>query len=116
MRLTNFSGQSATVPLKFTFEADFADIFEVQGHRRAKRGAVLEPELYPDGVRLAYRGLDERLRTTQVRFSAPPLALAARQAAFTFDLASGSVAEVFIEIGMSHEAAASGTLWGALRA
>lgn len=117
LRLTNFSGQTATVPLKFTFEADFADIFEVQGHRRARRGEVLEPELCRDGVRLAYRGLDERLRATQVWFSAPPVALAAQQAAFSFDLASGAVAELFIEIGVCCEEAASQQRFeGALRA
>ena len=107
LRLTNFSEQPATVPLKFTFDADFADIFEVQGHRRPRRGARLEPELFPDGVRLAYCGLDERLRATRVRFSAPPLALAAEEAAFSFELASGASAEMFIEIGASCEAAAS---------
>ena len=107
LRFTNFSGQTATVPLRFTFAADFADIFEVQGHRRPRRGEILEPELYPDGVRLAYRGLDERLRATQVRFSAPPLALAADQAAFSLDLASGGVAEMFVEIGAACQAPAS---------
>jgi glycogen debranching enzyme len=107
LRLTNFSGQTATVPLKFTFEADFADIFEVQGHRRARRGEVLEPQLYPDGVRLAYRGLDQRLRVTQVRFSVPPVALASHQATFSIEVASSGIAELFIEIGATSEASAS---------
>jgi len=107
LRLTNFSGETATVPLKLVFEADFADIFEVQGHRRSKRGDLLEPELYADSVRLAYRGLDERLRTTQLRFSVPPVALAAHEAAFSFDLPSDGVAEMFIEIGASCDAAPS---------
>jgi len=107
LRLTNFSGQTATVPLQFTFEADFADIFEVQGHRRARRGTALEPELYPDGVRLAYRGLDERLRVTRVRFSVPPVSLSPRQAAFSLDVTRSGVAEVFIEIGATCAAPAS---------
>jgi glycogen debranching enzyme len=107
LRLTNFSGQTATLPLKLVFEADFADIFEVQGHRRSKRGDFLEPKLYPDGVRLAYRGLDERLRVTELRLSPPPVALSEQEAAFFFDLASDGTAEVFIEIGASCEAAPS---------
>ena len=107
LRLTNFSGQTATVPLKFAFEADFADIFEVQGHRRARRGEVLEPELCPDGVRLAYRGLDARLRVTQVRFSLPPVELGPHQAAFSLDVASGGSAELCIEIGATCDAPAS---------
>ena len=117
LRLTNFSGQTATVPLQFTFEADFADIFEVQGHRRARRGELLEPQLHPDGVRLAYRGLDERLRVTQVRFSVPPVTLNPHRAAFFLEVASTGVAEVFIEIGAPCEAPASGERFeAALRA
>jgi glycogen debranching enzyme len=107
LRFINFSGQRATLPLKLAFAADFADIFEVQGHRRSKRGEFLQPELYPDGVRLAYRGLDDRLRATQLRFSLRPVALAAQEAAFSFELPSDGAAELFIEIGAACDAAPS---------
>jgi glycogen debranching enzyme len=107
LRLTNFSGETATVPLRLSFDADFADIFEVQGHRRSKRGDLLEPQLYDDGVRLAYLGLDRRLRASHVRFSRQPVALDAQQAAFSFELASEGMAEMFIEIGASCETAPS---------
>jgi glycogen debranching enzyme len=107
LRLTNFSGEIAIVPINLTFEADFADIFEVQGHQRSKRGDTLEPELYPDGVRLRYRGLDELLRTTHLRFSTLPSALSARAAAFSFELEIEGVVEMFIEIGAGCDAAPS---------
>lgn len=99
MRLTNFSGQKATVPLKLSFEADFADIFEVQGHRRGKRGRYLEPTVDQHGVRLAYLGLDERLRLTQVFFSELPEAISSQEAAFYFELPSSGAADIFLEIG-----------------
>src|SRR6266481_7720312 len=36
LTLTNFSEHDAEVPLKLGFAADFADIFEVQGHVRSE--------------------------------------------------------------------------------
>ncbi len=73
LRFSNYSGQQATVPLRLAFAADFADIFEVQGHRRAQRGALLAPEVSRESAVLAYRGRDEQVRRTQIRFSRRPL-------------------------------------------
>jgi glycogen debranching enzyme len=101
LRFSNFSGQRATVPLRLSFAADFADIFEVQGHRRAQRGVLLEPEVSEETTRLAYRGLDERIRTTQIRFSAPPLSLTSHDATFSLEISRGGVTELFLEIGPS---------------
>ena len=58
VRFTNFSGHPADLPLKLSFAADFADIFEVQGLKRRQRGYDLEPAISDGCVRLAYRGLD----------------------------------------------------------
>jgi glycogen debranching enzyme len=99
LRLTNFSGVEARVPLTLCFAADFADIFEVQGHRRARRGELLSPRVQQSAVLLAYRGLDDRLRTTEIRFSLTPTHLAAGEARFSFDLRRGEVAQLFLEIG-----------------
>jgi glycogen debranching enzyme len=99
LRFTNYSGQPATVPLRLSFAADFADIFEVQGHRRTRRGELLEPEVSVETALLAYRGLDERVRSTQIRFSALPLTLSAHDATFSFEIPRAGVAELFLEIG-----------------
>src|SRR6185437_13829332 len=50
LRFSNFSGQRTTVPLRLSFAADFADIFEVQGHRRAQRGVLFDPEVSPETI------------------------------------------------------------------
>ena len=72
LTLTNFSEYDARVPLKLMFAADFADIFEVQGMTRTARGELLPAVIDERRVELAYRGLDEQLRTTQIEFSLRP--------------------------------------------
>jgi glycogen debranching enzyme len=99
LRLTNFSDQDAQVPLQLWFAADFADIFEVQGHLRKERGEYLPAVINGGTVRLAYRGLDALVRSTQIEFSRPPTSISPREAEFLVELQRGGVAEMFIEIG-----------------
>jgi glycogen debranching enzyme len=99
MRITNFSDQDARVPLKLQFAADFLDIFEVQGHVRAARGAILAPQLEDGTVRLAYQGRDDRLRTTDIRFSNQPVTLSGEAVEFRLDLPKRRTSELFLEIG-----------------
>ena len=60
--LTNFSEHDAEVPLTLGFAADFADIFEVQGHVRKERGVHLPALVTERAVQLSYRGRDEVVR------------------------------------------------------
>jgi glycogen debranching enzyme len=99
LRLTNFSDLDAQVPLKLSFAADFVDIFEVQGHVRKERGMYLPPETDGRTVRLAYRGRDDLVRSTQMKFSPAPVSLSSQEAEFLIELQRGAIAEVFIEIG-----------------
>lgn len=99
LRLTNFSDLDAQVPLKLSFAADFVDIFEVQGRVRKERGRYLPPVVDGRTARLAYRGRDDLVRSTQMEFSPPPVSISAQEAEFLIELQRGAVAEVFIEIG-----------------
>jgi glycogen debranching enzyme len=103
LRLTNFSDLDAQVPLKLSFAADFADIFEVQGHVRKKRGQYLPAEVKSATVRLAYCGRDDLVRSTEIEFSQPPTAISPQEAEFLVELARGGVAEMFIEIGAEED-------------
>jgi glycogen debranching enzyme len=60
------------VPLRMSFEADFADIFEVRGMHRKQRGTILPPDVKGDSIRLAYKGLDGALRQTLIRWDSAP--------------------------------------------
>jgi glycogen debranching enzyme len=69
----------ALKPVKTTlslhFGADFADIFEVSGMKRAARGQNLDSELTGDRAILGYRGLDGVVRRTLLQFEPRPSSL-----------------------------------------
>jgi glycogen debranching enzyme len=107
LTLTNFGDRDVELPLAFFYAADYADIFEVQGTVRAARGAVLPARTANQTVKLAYRGLDDVVRTTHIEFSLAPLTISATQADFKITVPRGGRAELSIEIGASEEGAAS---------
>lgn len=95
----NFDQAPATLALSIEFGADFADIFEVRGATRAKRGQHSAPVVSADEVRLAYTGLDHKLRQTLIRFDPRPQRLSEHQAEFRFTLAPGETSVIFMEVG-----------------
>jgi glycogen debranching enzyme len=86
LRLHNFACEAVRLPVELLFYADFADMFEVRGTRRAARGALLPAEVGPGQVRLAYRGLDGRERAVTLTFDPPPDRLTAAAAGWDVPL------------------------------
>ena len=83
----NYGSTPVHFPLRLELGADFADIFEVRGAQRAKRGQLAPPELGQSSLLLSYEGLDRRTRTTEFRFSAPPSSVEAGEVMFELALA-----------------------------
>jgi glycogen debranching enzyme len=63
----NHGLSSLEVPLSITFNADFADIFEVRGMHRDRKGRRLPDRVEKDSVVLAYEGLDRVVRRTYIQ-------------------------------------------------
>ncbi len=103
IKLTNFSEYDAQVPLSLVFAADFADIFEVQGHVRRARGILLAPSIDECAVRLSYRGRDDVLRSTSIEFSLTPISISAQDAQFLVDLRLGASVQLLLEIGAEED-------------
>jgi glycogen debranching enzyme len=97
----NFDQETQRIRLTLTFGADFADIFEVRGSHRERRGRDEPAKVDRDSATLAYTGLDHKLRVTQLRFDPPPRALTASQAEYAFELPAGKTAIFFFEVGCS---------------
>jgi glycogen debranching enzyme len=86
LRVKNYGLTPVQVTFTLHFEADFADIFEVRGTRRERRGDYLDSELTEDRVVLAYRGLDGVVRRTRLTFRPAPSFLSDEDATFTLTL------------------------------
>jgi len=76
VEIRNFSLAPIEIGLLIDFAADFADIFEVRGETRPKRGVLHPPRLeggsnQDQSVVLAYDGLDNVSRRTVIRSSPP---------------------------------------------
>jgi glycogen debranching enzyme len=85
IRVCNHSTQPIEMPLLVRFDADFADVFEVRGTRRQRRGTRL-PDRPGDEYVLGYLGLDNVERRTRIRWSRPPDAMDTGRAIFRLKL------------------------------
>ncbi|MEK6802429.1 MAG: amylo-alpha-1,6-glucosidase [Nitrospirota bacterium] len=85
-RLSNYSLSPVKMTLSIRFEADFADIFEVRGKKRERKGRMLPNVLRKDLLVLRYEGLDEVTREARIQFSPEPLEITASQATFDIEL------------------------------
>ncbi len=89
LSMRNFGHASVTLSIELGFDADFADMFEVRGTTRQRRGTRLPDELHLDGTTLAYRGLDDIVRRMNVTFEPRPSALRGHQAQWQIELPPG---------------------------
>src|SRR5690348_16925908 len=89
LEVKNFARDEVTLELHYGFAADFRDMFEVRGQRRAKRGTYLPEEVGADRVVLGYRGLDDRVRRTEIGFAPRPERLTKEGAHFRLRLPPG---------------------------
>src|SRR5687768_1059090 len=80
------------------FAADFADLVEVRGTHRTRRGETHRPEVGRDRVCLGYTGLDARRRSTVLRFEPRPARLTGSSALFVLDLQPQQAKSIFLEI------------------
>ncbi len=97
----NYGLASISVPVELRFEGDFADIFEVRGAKRERRGNQRDPQVHDDGVLLRYDGLDGRTRSTRLRFEPKPDLLTSSSASYRIDLEPQ--AELVLEIAIACE-------------
>jgi glycogen debranching enzyme len=72
VRIRNYNEHKVNVILEFVLGSDFADLFEVRGLKREKRGQLLSPRVDGKVVKLAYRGLDQVFREMRIEFTMEP--------------------------------------------
>ena len=93
LRVHNYSLLPIPVRLSFSVDADFADVFEVRGTKRNRRGRRLETVTSKDGISLGYEGLDRVDRWVTVRCAPAPTAVHPGEIRFDTLLPAGEVVQ-----------------------
>jgi glycogen debranching enzyme len=96
--LQNHGERRASFDLTLLFDSDFADLFEVRGEKRPRRGIGSGKLLGPGDVRLEYRGLDGTSRSTSLHFDPQPTRLAVNAATYHFDLDPHQTSSLFVAV------------------
>jgi glycogen debranching enzyme len=82
----NYGLSSIDVQFSVEYSADFADLFEVRGMTRERRGVLQEATLERSRLRFDYTGLDNVVRRTQIECSPPPDSLSGYGLMFRYRL------------------------------
>ena len=84
--VTSYAERPQRLNLALSFDADFADLFEIRGHQRARRGTVRAEVRGPAEVAFVYDSVDGVPRATRICFSVAPARLTESRAEFELDL------------------------------
>lgn len=98
LAIRNYDDQKQHIRIEFAFAADFADLFEVRGTARARKGRHLPAVIEQDSVQLSYVGLDGRKRSTHVSFAPQPDGIRSDLVAYELHLEPHEARSLFIEI------------------
>ena len=94
----NYGDQAIELRLAILFESDFADLFEVRGSHRDKRGTATAKLHGADRVLLIYNGLDGKVRRTALNFDPPPDELSTHSAIYRLHLNPGEMRPIFVAV------------------
>jgi glycogen debranching enzyme len=94
----NYGDRAIDLRLSFLFDGDFADLFEVRGAHRDRRGTATARQHGDGQVLLAYNGLDKKVRRTALNFDPPPDELTTSSARYELHLEPGETFPLFIAV------------------
>ncbi len=98
IRFRNYGMEPIDTSCSLLYKADFADIFEVRGTRRARRGFSRPPTVEPGVVTLSYEGLDGQVRRTRLEMMPDGVALSGMEARFRVQLPPQGETTLFLSI------------------
>ncbi|MGE3915542.1 MAG: glycogen debranching N-terminal domain-containing protein, partial [Hyphomicrobiaceae bacterium] len=97
--LRNFGSEEVSITLSLSFHSDFADIFEVRGIKRRRRGRFRSDVISPSEARLSYEGLAGAVRETRLHFEPEPTTLRNGVASYSVTLAPEERHAIFVSVG-----------------
>src|ERR1700710_3069858 len=100
----NHGENTATFDVTLLFDNDFADLFEVRGEKRPRRGVGSSELLGPADVALEYSGLDGNARRTTLLFDPRPSLLTTGTATWHLELAPQAITSLFVAVSCNNPA------------
>ncbi len=98
LAVRNYDDRPQHVRIEIAFKADFADLFEVRGTARARKGQHLPPVLKQGSILLSYLGLDDRKRFIRLSFAPYPDEVRRDLVIYDLHLKPHEAHSLFIEI------------------
>jgi glycogen debranching enzyme len=98
LAVRNYGDRAVDLQLSMLFENDFADLFEVRGAHRDRRGTATAKLHGDDQVLLVYQGLDRKTRRTALTFDPPPERLTTNTAVYHLHLPPGAMQPLFLTV------------------
>src|SRR6201995_824558 len=102
--LQNHGERRASFDLTLLFDNDFADLFEVRGETRPRRGIAPAKLVSPADVVLDYKGIDGAPRATALHFDPRPTRLAVNSATWHLELEPQEVSSLFVSVSCNKAA------------
>jgi glycogen debranching enzyme len=99
----NHGDRPISIQLSLAFGNDFADLFEVRGIRRERRGTTHCEVTSGSTVVLDYDGLDGKRRRTSLLFDPAPSKLSTSVASYRLNLAPGERKSLFVVVECNGE-------------
>src|SRR5688572_8577359 len=99
--VTSYAAEPARLRLALDFAADFADLFEIRGHQRTRRGAV-RSEVRGAEVAFVYDSVDGVPRATRICFSSKPAVLETTRAEFELQLGARERRAIAVTVHCEH--------------
>ena len=103
LRMQNHGDQPFYVQLSLSFASDFADLFEVRGLRRERRGTSTMEICSKTEVALNYLGLDGNRRRTMMLFEPAPEQLSSNMASYAFELQPNESQSIYVTVKCDHD-------------
>jgi glycogen debranching enzyme len=99
--IRNHGDRAVSFHLSLALASDFADVFEVRGMRRERRGSSQTELVQPGTIMLTYDGLDGQRRRTTVDLDPPPAKLGTGYATYVLNLQPGEHQSLFLTAACS---------------
>lgn len=109
--LTSFAATQVILPLELELGADFADMFEVRGMARLRRGRAQETRVEGRSICFSYVGVDDVMRRSVLFVSEPIAAFDGRMARLPIEIGRGQRRTLHLEVGPGRDVAPTETRW-----